>query len=459
MNPWRPDLSATSGGPLYLRLLEALSADISSGALAPGARLPPQRELAHALSISVGAVTRAYDEAALRGLVAGQVGRGTFVVDRSAALADDEPVDLTLNIAPGLSQEATAAALTALRRTVSWSDRLGYQPVCGQDVDRRAASAWLERSAGLERADWRRLLCCAGAQNAVAIALAALCRPGDAVLCEPLTFPGVKTVAVQQGYRLHGLAMDAEGLRPDALDAAAATTGARVLYALPTLQNPTARNMSARRRAQIVEIARRRDLWIVEDDVYAPYAGGLGLPPLASLAPERTFYASSLSKILWPGLRAGFLLTPDGEMFNRCVKAMRAFMHSPAGVGTAITTELIESERADDLAGAVLAETRARLALALEALDGFAERPVGDASLHLWIPTAALAAERIVAQASSLGVRLNSPEAFAVPAGDGGSGLRLCLGAAASPARLRHALSAVRDLLSGTGPEAAEISV
>lgn len=458
MNQWRPTLPAAGTEPLYLRLLAALAADIASGRLAPGARLPPQRELAHQLSISVGAVTRAYDEAALRGLVAGQVGRGTFVVDRSAAALDAEPVDLTLNIAPVVPLEAMAAALTGLRRTASWADRLSYQPACGQDVDRRAASAWLERSAGLDHADWRRLICCSGAQNAVAIALAALCRPGDTVLCEASTFPGVKTLAVQQGYRLHGLPMDAEGIGPDALDAAAASTAARVLYVLPTLQNPTARTMTAQRRAQIADVARRRDLWIVEDDVYASYARGLGLSPLACLAPERTFYASSLSKILSPGLRAGFLLAPGDETFGRCLKAMRAFMHSPSGVGAAIATEWIESGRADDLARTVLAETRARTAIAVELLDGFAEMPAGDASLHLWVPMAELEAERVLARAAAVGVRLNSPTAFAVSAG-GLGGLRLCLGAAASRARLQHALSALRDLLAGGGPEPLVISV
>ena len=395
----------------------------------------------------------------MRGLVAGQVGRGTFVVDRSAVLRDGEPVDLTLNIAPVIQAEVTAAALAALRRPAIWRDRLGYQPVRGADADRRAASAWLARSAGLEQADWRRLICCSGAQNAVAIALAALCRPGELVLCEASTFPGVKALAAQQGYRLHGLPMDADGIVPDALDAAAASTGARVLYALPTLQNPTARSMSARRRAEIVEIARRRDLWIVEDDVYAPYARGLALPPLAALAPERTFYASSLSKILSPGLRAGFLLAPDSEMFNLGARAMRAFMHSPAGVGAAIVTEWLESGRADDLAAAVLAETRARTALGLDVLGGLAERPAGDASLHLWLPLADLEAERVVARAASAQVRLNSPSAFAVSRVGGAGGLRLCLGAAPSRDSLRHALSMVRDLVAGGGQEGIEVSV
>jgi DNA-binding transcriptional MocR family regulator len=204
----------------------------------------------------------------------------------------------------------------------------------------------------------------------MAIAFAALCKPGDAVLCEAATFSGARTLAAQQGYRLHGVEMDAEGLRPQALDRAAAATGARVLYTLPTLQNPTARAMSRRRRGDIVRIARARGLLIVEDDIYAPYARHLEVPPLAALAPERTLHVSSLSKILSPGLRAGFLVAPAGELFDACVRAMRALMHSPAGVATAIATDWIESGRADDLAREVQAEVGARTAMALAALKG-----------------------------------------------------------------------------------------
>jgi DNA-binding transcriptional MocR family regulator len=450
MTTWRPKLSASRTTPLYRRLFEAMAADIEAGKLAPGTRLPPVRDLAHALSISVGAVTRAYDDAARRGLVSAHVGRGTFVVDRLRQQeARSGPIDLSINLAPIAPLDAIAETVAALRRSPTWAERLAYQPPCGLDVDRQAGAAWLARTVAFESVDWQRLLCCAGAQNAMAIAFAALCRPGDTIICEASTFSGVKTLAAQQGYRLHGVAMDEQGLRPQALDRAAAATGARVVYVLPTLQNPTARMMCKERRQAIARVARARDLWIVEGDVYAPYARDLALPPIATLAAERTVYVTSLSKILSPGLRAGFLLAPAGDVLERCVRAMRALMHSPGGVGAGIATDWIESGRADTLAEQVRAETAERTAAALDALQGLADPLATKMSLHLWLPMPALDAERAAARALTLGLRLTARSAFAVADSNAASGLRLCIGAAANRATLDRALAILKTAIKG----------
>lgn len=443
---WQPELSSAEGQPLYRRLADAIAAAIASGELKAGDRLPPQRDLAYRLSISVGAVTHAYEEATRRGLVAAHVGRGTFV---SAGGADETVtqgiIDLGLNIAPLQPIAATAETLGSLRRASIWAERLCYQPPQGLEADRRAGATWLGASAGFDGLDWRRLLCCSGAQNAMAIAFAALCRPGDTLLSEAATFPGAKTLAAQQACRLHGVAMDGEGLLPQALDREASRTGARVLYALPTLQNPTARTMSLRRREDIVAIARKRDLWIVEDDVYGLYARDLGLPPLALLAPERTLYVSSLSKTLTPGLRAGFLVAPAGDIFERCLRAMRALNHSPNGVTTAIATDWIESGRAEEMAREVFEEMQVRTASAVAALGERVEAPHPANSLHLWLPMSPMKAERTVMRAYSRGLRLASPQTFDVSGG--GDGLRLCLGSVPNRPTLNHVLAVLQAVL------------
>lgn len=450
MTSWTPKLSAVRSGPLYRALVEALAEDVQGGRLAPGTRLPPQRDLAHALGISVGAVTRAYDVAARRGLVSAHVGRGTFVVDRSNNGApQDGVIDLTTNIAPLVAFDLAAEATASLRRLPSLADRLSYLPPWGLDVDRRAGTEWLTRTAGFERLDWRTLICCGGAQSAMTIALAALCQPGDPILCEALTFSGAKMLATQQRYQLHGVEMDDDGALPQALDQAAAASGARVFYTLPTLHNPTARTMSQQRRADIARVARARDLWIVEDDVYAPYAQDLDLPPLAALAPERTLYVTSLSKIIAPGLRAGFLVAPAGETFDRCVRALRALMHSPAGVDAAIATDWIKSGRADDLAREVRAEAYARTTMALTALEGAVAVPSLVTGLHLWLPMPTAEAERMAARALTAGVRLTPPGAFATSSAQTATGLRLCVGAAANRATLARALQSLNDALAG----------
>ena len=171
--------------------------------------------------------------------------------------------------------------------------------------------------------------------------------------------------------------------------------------------------------------------------------------PLATLAPERTLYVTSLSKILSPGLRAGFLVAPQGQAFDRCLRAMRALMHSPSGVGAAIATDWIASGRADDLARSVRAEASARTAMALAALDGMVDKPSAGTSLHLWLPMRAIDAERAAARALTAGVRLTPPGAFAVSDGKTASGLRLCAGSAPDRPTLARALSILKDALTG----------
>ncbi len=450
MVDWLPKLPPVRSGTIYRALADAIAADIGASKLPPGTRLPPQRDLAHALGISVGAVTRAYDVAARRGLVSAHVGRGTFVVDRSSGAEPQEGlIDLSMNVAPSVPLDLAAEAVASLRRMPSMADRLSYLPPYGLEVDRRAAAEWLTRTAGFGSLDWRALMCCCGAQSAMAIAFAALCRPGDTILCESATFSGARTLAAQQGYRLHGVEMDDEGVRPDVLDRAAAATGARVFYTLPTLHNPTTCTMSAQRRADVVRVARARDLWIVEDDVYAPYASDLGLPALAELTPERTLYASSLSKIIAPGLRAGFLVAPAGEIFDRCVRALRALTHSPAGITAAIATDWIRSGRADDLAREVRAEAHARTTMALTSLRGAVAEPNLATGLHLWLPMQIADAERTAARALTAGVRLTPPDVFAPSNNHIVSGLRLCVGAAANRATLVRALSTLNEALVG----------
>jgi DNA-binding transcriptional MocR family regulator len=449
MTDWRPRLSA-GPNPLYRRLADAIVSDITTGKLKPGARLPPHRSLAHTLSISIGAVTRGYDEAARRGVIQGHVGRGSYVVDRThSAMSPGGPIDLSMNIAPlEWAKSALTDTLTSARRMNEWTDRLGYAPPAGYDADRRAGAAWLARTARTVDLDWRNLICCTGAQTALALSFMTLCKPGDTILCEAATFSGVKAIAARFGYKLKGVEMDSEGLRPDSL-ARAAASGARVVYTLPKLQNPTTRTMGQKRRDDIVRVARKHDLWIVEDDVYAIYARELDILPLASIAPERTFYVSSLSKSLAPGLRAGFLVAPTGDMFGRTIEAVMAINYATSGLGSAIATHWIESGKAYDIARDVRDEMQARTAAALNILGRAIEKPRPNASLHLWLPMPEIDAERVAGRALRGGVRLTSPSAHSVEQGSSAAGLRVCIGGAQDRAALERGLCVLKAAMSG----------
>jgi DNA-binding transcriptional MocR family regulator len=443
---WRPILPQ-SDAPLHLRLSDALSRDIAAGVLPVGARLPTHRDLAYALKVGVGTVTRAYAEAEARGLIAGQVGRGSFVVGRPA-VAVAGPVDLAHNLPPGEPAERAERrfkeALARVSRRADLYENLGYAPPAGLESHRRAGTAWLLRSSGLANLDWRRLLVCPGAQVATSLTLARLCRPGDTLLAEAGSYFVTRTLADYAGYRMRGVAMDGEGLDPEALERAVLATGARVLYTIPTLQNPTGRSMGRARRAEIVRIARAHDLWILEDDVYAACVVQ-PLPPLAALAPERTFYIGGLSKILAPGLRTSYLVAPDIAEAEALARGVRALTYSPPTFGSLIATQWIEDGTADTLAQEVRAEIDARRKLAFQLLGDALELGAGGAP-HVWAPMSELAAERLAGRCLREGVELTPPSAPIIEPSLI-SGVRLCLGAPRDRATLERALGVVASAL------------
>src|SRR6266851_1552084 len=262
MTSWLPDLKRFTG-PRYRAIAEALAADIRDGRLPAGTRLPTHRDLAWRLRVTVGTVSRAYAEAERRGLIGGEVGRGTFVREPASArvlsFVRPEPerpdfIDLSFNY-PIVGDEAPAlaAVLALLAGSNDLARLLHYSPSAGRPADREAGAAWIARG-GLETAA-ERIVLTNGGQHALATVLSTLMRAGD-------------TLANLLDLRLVGLAMDADGLLPDAFDSACRGGAIKALYTMPTLHNPTTAIMPEARRREIAEIARRYGVAIVEDDVY-----------------------------------------------------------------------------------------------------------------------------------------------------------------------------------------------
>jgi DNA-binding transcriptional MocR family regulator len=447
---WLPKLDSGSD-PIYVRIVSALERDVRLGAVDGGARLPPQRTLAEHLSVSVGTVTKAYLEAELRGLVHAHVGRGTFVSDSisqrmAAEGARDRVVDLSLSVAP---HEAAARRLLSTptgRRNSDLLDGLAYSPAPGLDTHRRAAATWLSRVAHYEP-EWARLLMTAGAQQAMSLVFGLLCRPKDSVLCEAATFFGMRRLAEHCSYKLHGVQMDEEGLRPDALERAVKSTGAKVLYTMPTVQNPTSRTMSSGRREEIARVVRRHKLWVVEDDTYALYAprSAKALCPLVTLVPEHCFYLASVSKSLSPGLRVGFIACPAGPHFDSLVKAVQATVYTPPAFGGVLFSRWVNDGSAFEIADAVKAEIERRVSLAKTMLGDQIASEIRLAP-HFWLPMPELEAEQLAGRALRAGVAVTAPGPPIVRP-DLISGLRVCVGAAADIPELTLGLERLRTVI------------
>lgn len=441
-------------GAAYLAIVEALVADLAIAALVPGTRLPPQREMAARLGLSAGTIAKAYAEAARRGLIVGEVGRGTYVSAAALRPAAEGAavVDMSLNAPPESGAGALiAAAMAKLAASGEIAALLDYLPHAGVPAHRAALAGWLAEELGHPFAA-AEIVLCNGAQHGIALALMAALAPGDVVLTEAVTYPGIAGIAARLGHRLHGVALDDEGVVPAALDEAFAATGARALYCMPTLQTPTGAVMSAARREAIVAVLRRHDAWAIEDDVYAFLAPDAP-PALATLAPERVAHVGSLAKSLAPGLRVGMLVVPEA-LRGRVNTALRGTGWMASPLATAIAAQIVQSGGIRAQAAAKRAIAAERRHRAAEILGRHAKTPArgrGAIGFHLWLPITGQAAD-IIATSAAKGVLLAPP--LVVPGAPAPEGLRLCLGAPTSLAELERGLHIIATILDEGGGRA-----
>lgn len=400
-------------------------------------------------------MARAYAEAATRGLVIGEVGRGTFVNDFDDHREDitrlvvseakpPELIDLGLNLsAVGEAEGFLRATLKELARSPSLASYLNYQPGAGMMSQRMVFAQWLERLGLRTRAD--NIVICNGGQHGLLVSMMALAGHGDCIATEALTYPGARAIAHQLGVHLAAVAVDQEGIDPVALNELCQTRRPKAIYCMPVLQNPTTTTMSEGRIREIGAIAERYGLWIIEDDVYGFLARDRP-PPFAALFPERTIYVSSASKSMAPGLRVGFLAVPPALMsLVREVVTMNSWMTSP--LMAEVVATWITSGYADHLVSWHRQQVEDRQQLAHEILGPYAQQ-ASTSCYHLWMQLPEpWRMDSFSAAALRDGVRVITADAFAVKRDHAPHAIRLCLGAAHSLPEIRLALGKLVRLL------------
>jgi len=358
----RIPLDRNSSVPLYRQIQRFVQKQIQSGTLAPETRLPATRELAASLGLSRITVTNAYAELEAEGLIYSQRGSGTFVAPPLPALPEaygEQPSNTdwplwqqqllshpwrsahgeldrlkesisrpdTIRFCSGMGARDTFP-VDEFRRTLqavlrrNGSRCLGYGDRCGHPPLRTTVAHILTSQGIPTQPD--QVLITSGSQQALSLVARLLLRPGDVVLVESPTYTGAIDLFRSLDVRLLGVPVDEEGMQVEQVEDCLRSSHPRLIYTVPTFHNPTGTCMNGHRRRQLILLADRYDVPILEDD----FAGdlryeGCAQPALKALAPAgRVIYAHTFSKILMPGLRVGFL-TAEGPVYERLVACKR----------------------------------------------------------------------------------------------------------------------------------------
>lgn len=356
-------------GPLYRRLADALRAAIARGALAAGERLPPERGLAERLGVSRSTVVAAFDELENERLIVRQQGSGTRVRSQGVehARADSNPrvstpttnpnrnaffrritntLDETIDLVGAylLTDQGLPSRFLAdvMAQVSEFSRSSGYFPL-GHPELRRAIATYLSTHGLPTTSD--EVVVTTGAQQAIHLSASLFLAAGDTVVVENPTYPGALDAFAGQGARLTCIRTGRAGADVDGLAEVVARTAPRLVYLIPTFQNPVGGLMPESRRRTVARVVEDAQVALVDDESLI----GLGLeelevpPPIASFAPRASILTiGSVSKLGWGGLRVGWIRAPE-EIVARLGR-----LKAVVDLGGSVPGQLIAAHVLDD---------------------------------------------------------------------------------------------------------------
>jgi len=309
---WRPKLDKACRS-LYISLAQQLEADIQNGILRPGAKLPPQRELAYSLGINVSTVSKAFKLCELKGLLSATVGCGTFVAYDAlynVNLLIRHNQDSVINLGPTAPETFEHRILVKMTQEMlceTHAGKLFSYFASGADEWQKDAAVKFLSFCG-HHAKRERILFAGGGQNALSALLIALFRRGDKIGVDDHTYPGIKSAAAMLGIQLVPIPNKPDGLDIMNLEAVCKTDKIRGLYLIPACHNPTTAVISREKRIQIAQIVKKYGCILLEDGTYQLLHNRER--GISDLAPEHSVYFVSLSKGIAPGLRLAYLSVP-----------------------------------------------------------------------------------------------------------------------------------------------------
>lgn len=441
----------------YRALVDELVAAIAAGRLKSGDRLPPQRAFAYAKGIAASTAGRVYGELLRRGLVVGEVGRGTYIADPSgsAGAIGGEPrdgrIDLEFNFPTVSAQFAMIAkSLAGLQRADAMRSAMGPVTQSALVSARTIAAKFMTTPRWQPRADGIVFTGCG--RQSIAAAISSLVPVGGRLGVEAITYATIKSIALRLGVVVVPIALDKEGLLPDAIAKVHRAGALSAIYLQPVLHNPLGHSMSAARREELIKLATKLDLVLVEDLVYGFLSDD---PPLAAGDEDRCVVIDSLSKRIAPGVAVGFLHVPR-KMRERAATTVRAGAWTVSALALDVGTRLMADGTAAEITRLKRTEARRRQAIVAELLAGI-DIEADRRSYHAWVHLPnGWRSEAFAAAASRYGIAITPSSAFTVTPGHAPNAVRLALGLPTHD-QLRMAVTKLAQLLA-SDPDATELT-
>ncbi|MEB8389249.1 PLP-dependent aminotransferase family protein [Rhodobacteraceae bacterium KMM 6894] len=426
----RTCLKATSTEQaIYLRIASVLSSKVSEGYFETGEWLPSHRSLAKAFDVNLTTVTKSLNYLKDRGIISARAGKGTVVRGRALDYTPpsfdvpDLPPEIDLSVHTQTLASVSHILLEGSKEIIAsaTSEMDRYFPATGDPQAIETATGWLH-SRGFHNRDVH-VAVTAGAQHALLVAMAACMQRGDIILAPSLVYQGVKSAAKMLGLGISPVEIDNEGIVPDDLERAIRNTRVKALFIMPNYDNPTAITLSESRKSAIASIAKRHSLILIEDDVYRCLATE-ELSTIHSRYPEGTFYFSSLSKVITPGCRFGFLAHPPA--FSSAVAtASRGSIWMPDRFSLALARWLIESGAGEDIIQQSIKSHVKRHSIALKTLGANLSSKNPESNI-IWLPLdSRTQASSMKDRLSARGVGVSCSDVFRIGESAHSNGIRI----------------------------------
>jgi DNA-binding transcriptional MocR family regulator len=450
---WKPEKHQLKR-PIYLSLAEKLEQDIKSGLLAPGTKLPPQRELADFLDINFTTVTRAYSLCERKGLIYAVTGSGTFVSPNAklpiTISLDNTPKNLIeLGFIASFEQcnSMVVETVQEVSRKKYVEQLFGYDDPTGMQHQKMAGINWM-KPFGIE-AGPENMAIVSGALNALAITLYALFEPGDKIAVDTFTYSNFIELARTFQIQLIAISGDEEGMLPAELYNQCVLSGIDGVFLMPSCSNPATVMISQQRKKELAKVIREQNLILIEDDVYAFLSAGLIKDyegPMYQFIPDQTIYICGTSKSICSGLRIAYMVF--GEQFReKILKGIFNINVKTSSFDAEIITELILNGTAHQIVNEKkrLAECANKLYQDCFSSHALNEHPY---SYHRWLPISTkLSSEHLEASLKERGIQVFHSDRFLCNTSEKKTFLRVALSSCSTLEELEKGLHILKNAL------------